>query len=72
MTRLRRAALAGAAALAVGAAAAAQAAETVTYRYDARGRLIRVERTGTVNNGAVTTYAFDKASNRTNKTTSGR
>ena len=26
----------------------AQAAETITYKYDARGRLVRVERTGTV------------------------
>lgn len=36
---------AGAAAL----AAAAFAAETITYRYDSRGRLVKVERSGTVN-----------------------
>lgn len=49
----------------------ASAAETITYVYDARGRLIRVERTGTVNNGVTTTYQIDKANNRTNKTTTG-
>ncbi len=60
--------------LALGAAAvaaAAYAAETITYTYDARGRLIRVQRSGTVNNGVTTNYTLDKADNRTNKTTSG-
>jgi len=60
--------------LALGAAAvaaAAYAAETITYKYDARGRLVRVERSGTVNNGVVTNYVIDKADNRTNKTTTG-
>lgn len=51
--------------------ASAQAAETVTYSYDARGRLVKVARTGTVNNGVNTTYTIDKADNRTNKTTTG-
>lgn len=55
----------------VAAAAAAYAAETITYTYDARGRLIKVERTGTVNNNVVTNYLIDKAENRTNKTTTG-
>ena len=50
---------------------AASAAETITYRYDARGRLVKVERSGSVNNGVVTTYGHDKASNRTSKATSG-
>lgn len=50
---------------------AAEAAETITYRYDARGRLVRIERTGSVNNGVVTEYGHDKADNRTQKTTSG-
>lgn len=45
--------------------------ETITYRYDARGRLIKVERSGSVNNGIVTNYSYDKADNRTNKTTTG-
>jgi YD repeat-containing protein len=49
----------------------AQAAETITYVYDARGRLVQVIRTGTVNNGVTTSYQIDKADNRTNKTTTG-
>jgi len=52
-------------------AEAAQAAETITYVYDARGRVIQVIRTGTVNNGVTTTYVLDKADNRTTKTTTG-
>ena len=50
---------------------AADAAETITYSYDARGRVIAVVRTGTVNNGVNRTYTVDKADNRTNKTTTG-
>jgi uncharacterized protein involved in exopolysaccharide biosynthesis len=53
------------------ASAAALATETVDYRYDARGRLVRVERSGTVNNNVATNYTFDKADNRTAKTTTG-
>ena len=49
----------------------ASAAETITYVYDARGRLVQVVRTGTVNNGVTTSYTIDKAQNRTNKTTTG-
>jgi uncharacterized protein RhaS with RHS repeats len=60
-----------AAASAVVAASAAIAAETIVYRYDARGRLVRVERSGTVNNNVATNYSFDKADNRTVKTTTG-
>jgi coenzyme F420-reducing hydrogenase delta subunit len=56
---------------ATAAAAAAFAAETIVYKYDARGRLVRVERTGSINNNVVTTYTIDKADNRTNKTTTG-
>jgi hypothetical protein len=51
--------------------AAAYAAETVTYTYDARGRLVRVVHTGTVNNNVVSNYSYDKADNRTNVTTTG-
>ncbi|HEY0413454.1 MAG TPA: hypothetical protein VGD66_09955 [Allosphingosinicella sp.] len=51
--------------------ALAAATETVTYTYDAKGRLVKVERTGTVNNNVTTTYAHDKADNRTGKTTTG-
>jgi YD repeat-containing protein len=60
------------AAAAVTAAAAAEAAETIAYSYDARGRLIVVKRS-TSGSGApaptTTTYQFDKADNRTAKTT---
>lgn len=52
-------------------ATVAQAAETITYSYDARGRLVAVQRTGTVNNNVNTSYTVDKAENRTNKTTTG-
>ncbi|HEX8468555.1 MAG TPA: hypothetical protein VF620_12200 [Allosphingosinicella sp.] len=53
------------------AASAAMAAETIVHRYDARGRLVRTERSGTVNNNVATNYAFDKADNRIAKTTTG-
>jgi coenzyme F420-reducing hydrogenase delta subunit len=59
------------AALAAAAATAAWAAETITYRYDARGRLVKVERAGTVNNNFVTQYQHDKADNRTNRNVTG-
>jgi hypothetical protein len=42
--------------------------ETVTYAYDARGRLIQVSRSGTVNDGIQASYGYDKADNRTNVT----
>jgi hypothetical protein len=51
--------------------ALAIAAETIAYRYDARGRLVRVERSGTVNDNVMTNYSFDKADNRLVKTTTG-
>lgn len=47
------------------------AAETITYTYDAKGRLVKVARSGTVNNGVQTTYNHDKADNRTNVKTTG-
>ena len=66
-------------ALGLGAAAVAAvatpalAAETVTYGYDARGRLVQVTRGGSAQGGAtvVTHYALDRADNRTGKTTGG-
>lgn len=61
--------LAGAAIAAVPALAIA--AETISYRYDARGRLVEVVRNDGVNANVVTNYAFDKADNRTAKTTAG-
>lgn len=60
--------LAAAAAAAIVTATAAWAAETITYKYDSRGRLIKVERTGTVNNNVRAEYKYDKAQNRTNVT----
>ena len=53
------------------AASASQATETITYTYDAKGRLIKVERTGTVNNGVTTQYTHDHADNRSNVTVTG-
>jgi YD repeat-containing protein len=42
----------------------ADAAETITYKYDAKGRLVKVVRTGTVNNNVTYDYVHDKANNR--------
>jgi uncharacterized protein (UPF0333 family) len=52
--------------LAIAGAAVAYASETITYKYDSRGRLVRVERSGTVNNNVTANYVYDKADNRTN------
>jgi YD repeat-containing protein len=43
----------------------AHATETITYTYDARGRLVKVVHTGTVNNNNQACYKYDKADNRT-------
>lgn len=50
---------------------AAHAGETITYTYDAKGRLVSVLHIGTVNNNVQTTYTHDKADNRKNTTTTG-
>ena len=55
----------------LGLAAAAIASETITYTYDNRGRLVRVEHGGSVNNGIQSNYSYDKADNRTKVTTTG-
>jgi hypothetical protein len=65
MKNTHRIAAAALAAVAL-AGAAAWANETVTYTYDARGRLVKVERSGTVNNGVQAEYTYDKGDNRTN------
>ena len=51
--------------------APAFASETVTYTYDAKGRLVKVERSGTVNNGVKAEYTHDKADNRRNVKVTG-
>ncbi len=56
---------------AIGIAAIASASETINYSYDAKGRLVKVVRSGNVNNGVNTSYTYDKADNRTNVTVNG-
>jgi YD repeat-containing protein len=52
-------------AIAVGAlAATAMASETISYSYDARGRLVQVKHSGSVNNNVSANYSYDKADNR--------
>jgi len=59
-------------ALAIAAlAATAMASETINYSYDARGRLVQVRHSGTVNNNITSNYQYDKADNRTLKNTTG-
>jgi YD repeat-containing protein len=56
------------AALALGlVGSVALAAETVTHTYDARGRLIKVVHTGTVNSNNQVCYKLDKTGNRVRK-----
>ena len=42
----------------------AAAAETKTYTYDALGRLVKVDNSGTVNNDKTRSFCYDKAGNR--------
>lgn len=65
MNRLIRPGLVIAALVGLGTVAAL-ATETVTYTYDSRGRLVKVIRTGTVNNNVQAEYKYDRADNRTN------
>lgn len=51
--------------------AAAVAAETVTYTYDARGRLVEVNHTGGPASGTKTTYEYDDADNIKRKKITG-
>lgn len=50
---------------------AASAAETISYTYDAKGRLVKVVHSGSINNGVVVDYTYEDADNRTNVKTSG-
>jgi YD repeat-containing protein len=52
-------------------ASTAIASETITYTYDAKGRLIKAERSGAVNNGVKYEYTHDKANNRRNLKVTG-
>lgn len=47
------------------------AGETIKYSYDAKGRLVKVERSGTVNNGVVVEYSHDRSDNRQNVKVTG-
>lgn len=53
------------------AASFAGPSETVTYTYDAKGRLVKVERSGTVNNGVKAEYTHDRVDNRRNVKVTG-
>ena len=48
------------------ATTSAIAAETLTYTYDAHGRLTKVQRSGGNNNAVTTQYSYDPSDNRTN------
>ena|SRR5688572_8721071 len=52
-------------------ASAAEAGETVSYDYDALGRLTATTSSGTVNNGVATGIAYDPAGNHSAYTVSG-
>jgi len=47
------------------------AAETISYTYDAQGRLVSVSHSGDINNSVETNYTFDDADNRHNVKTAG-
>jgi YD repeat-containing protein len=66
MTRRKEKALLALSIAALTAAAMASASETINYTYDARGRLVQVKHSGTVNNNVTANYTYDKANNRTN------
>ena len=56
--------IAGVTLAAAAAADLASASETISYTYDAKGRLVTVVHTGSVNNNVMSNYAFDPADNR--------
>lgn len=63
--QLKAAIIVGAAVLAIAGATASLATETITYTYDAKGRVTKVVHSGTVNNGVTVEYAHDTTDNRT-------
>ena len=70
MTRKRIAELVVIGAL-IAAAGIASASETITYTYDAKGRLVKVLHSGSINNNVLANYSYDRADNRTNVNVSG-
>jgi hypothetical protein len=66
-----RGAIAVSVAAAVAAHAAAPASETVTYTYDALGRITDVATTGGRNDGSAAATRYDPAGNRSSYTHSG-
>jgi YD repeat-containing protein len=61
----------GVAGLSLASASAPSMNETINYTYDARGRLVKVEHSGTVNNNVQASYSYDKADNRVNVNVTG-
>jgi hypothetical protein len=51
--------------------APAFATETNNYTYDAQGRLVKIEHSGSVNNNVKSEYEHDKSDNRTRKKVTG-
>jgi YD repeat-containing protein len=45
--------------------------ETTNYTYDSRGRLIKVDHSGSVNNNLQSNYSYDKTNNRTTVNVTG-
>jgi YD repeat-containing protein len=63
---MRRSILLAASALAL-VSVSGMAAEVISYTYDGRGRLIKVDHAGTVNNAITSSYSYDDADNRLTK-----
>lgn len=63
--------LLAAAASTVALGAGGQASETITYKYDALGRLVETRSTGDVNNNVTMGTTYDPAGNRTNYNVTG-
>lgn len=71
MGRIRLLGWCGAISALIASIPAASASETVTYSYDALGRLVTTVVSNGPANGVQTTTAYDPAGNRTNQTTTG-
>lgn len=62
--KLLAVALAAAGVSSVAAGVDALGNETTSYTYDAKGRVVKVEHSGSVNNNVQANYAYDDADNR--------